>query len=104
MYCLVSHVNMVLLYISLMFVKCTSRYVFIFLVRRTLIEKSAVDRLVLMVTVSQEDVQFHYGIQGGQTRSLRMKTAGHISIGHWTHVALQVGGLFLLSWPSRGHL
>lgn len=71
---------------------------------RTLIEKSTVDRLVLLVTVSQEDVQLHYGVQGGQTRSLSVKTAGHISIGQWTHVALQVGGLLLLSWSSGGHL
>ncbi|XP_056624652.1 usherin [Triplophysa dalaica] len=56
----------------------------------TLIEKSTVDRLVFLVTVSQEDVQFHYSVQGGQTRSLSMKTAGHISIGQWTHMALQV--------------
>ncbi|XP_065144388.2 usherin [Paramisgurnus dabryanus] len=56
----------------------------------TLIEKSTEDRLVFMVTISQEDVQFHYGIQSGQPRSLTMKTAGHISIGQWAHVALQI--------------
>lgn len=71
---------------------------------RTLIEKSTVDRLVFLVTVSQEDVQFHYSVQGGQTRSLSMKTAGHISIGQWTHMALQVGGLFLFSWSFSCHL
>lgn len=76
----------------------------VYFLYRTLIEKSTVDRLVLLVTVSQEDVQLHYGVQGGQTRSLSVKTAGHISIGQWTHVALQVGGLLLLSWSSGGHL
>nr|XP_009291422.1 usherin [Danio rerio] len=51
----------------------------------TLIEKSTVERLVLLVTVSEKDIQIHYGIQ-----SISMKTAGHISIGHWAHLALQI--------------
>ncbi|XP_016124971.1 usherin [Sinocyclocheilus grahami] len=56
----------------------------------TLMEKSAVGRLVLLVTVSKDDIQIHYGIHSKQNFSISMKTAGHISIGHWTHMALQI--------------
>lgn len=59
-------------------------------------EKSAMGRLVLLVTVSKEDVQIHHSTQSRQNFSISMKTAGHISIGHWTHMALQVGSMFLL--------
>ncbi|KAK7153113.1 hypothetical protein R3I93_011118 [Phoxinus phoxinus] len=56
----------------------------------TLIEKSAMGRLVILVTVSEEDIQIHHSIQSRQNFSISMKTAGHISIGHWTHMALQM--------------
>ncbi|XP_052001042.1 usherin [Xyrauchen texanus] len=56
----------------------------------TLFEKSAVGRLVLLVTVSWEDVKLHYGTQSRQNMSISMKTAGHFSIGEWTHLALQI--------------
>ncbi|ROL45014.1 Usherin [Anabarilius grahami] len=55
----------------------------------TLVEKSTVGRLVLLVTVSKEDIQIHYGIQSRQNFSISIKTAGHISIGRWTHLAVQ---------------
>lgn len=67
-------------------------------------EKSAVGRLVLLVTVSKDDIQIHYGIHSKQNFSISMKTAGHISIGHWTHMALQVGSMFLFSYSICGHL
>ncbi|XP_026107420.1 usherin-like [Carassius auratus] len=56
----------------------------------TLLEKRAVGRLVLLVTVSKEDIQIHYGIHSKQNFSISMKTAGHISIGVWTHMSLQI--------------
>ncbi len=65
---------------------------------RTLMEKSAVGRLLLLVTVSKDDIQIHYGIHSKHNFSISMKTAGHISIGHWTHMALQVGSMFLFSY------
>lgn len=71
---------------------------------RTLIEKSAMGRLVLLVTVSEEDIQIHHSIQSRQNFSISMKTAGHISIGHWTHMALQVGSMFLFSYSFYGYL
>lgn len=77
---------------------------FIFLMCRTLIEKSAMGRLVLLVTVSEEDIQIHHSIQSRQNFSISMKTAGHISIGHWTHMTLQVGSVFLFSYPFCGYL
>ncbi|RXN20724.1 usherin [Labeo rohita] len=42
----------------------------------TLMEMSAVGRLVLLVTVSKDDIHIHYGIQSKQNFSISMKTAG----------------------------
>lgn len=63
---------------------------------RTLFEKRSMDRLVFQVTVSEMDVHFHYGVQSGQNLSITISTAGHIRKGQWTHMALQVGRMFLL--------
>ncbi|RXN19458.1 usherin [Labeo rohita] len=41
----------------------------------TLMEMSAVGRLVLLVTVSKDDIHIHYGIQSKQNFSISMKTA-----------------------------
>ncbi|GAA6106276.1 usherin [Tachysurus ichikawai] len=56
---------------------------------RTVFEKRSTDRLVFLLTVSEMDVQFYYGVQTGQNFSITIKTAGHLQKGQWTHVALQ---------------
>ncbi|KAL7861377.1 hypothetical protein SRHO_G00128180 [Serrasalmus rhombeus] len=56
----------------------------------TVFEKSATNRLVFLLTISETDVQFHYGSQTGQNFSVTMRTAGHIITGQWTHLTLQV--------------
>ncbi|XP_066526697.1 usherin [Hoplias malabaricus] len=56
----------------------------------TVFEKSSKDRLVFLLTVSKGEVQFHYSTGVGRNFTIRMRTAGHISIGKWTHLALQV--------------
>ncbi|XP_049320201.1 usherin isoform X1 [Astyanax mexicanus] len=58
----------------------------------TVFEKSAMDKLVLLLTISETQIQFHYTTQTGQIFSIFMRTAGHISLGQWTHMALQVHG------------
>lgn len=58
---------------------------------RTVFEKRSTDRLVFLLTVSETDVQFHYGVQTGQNFSITISTAGQLPKGQWTHVALQVG-------------
>ncbi|KAJ8400311.1 hypothetical protein AAFF_G00396940 [Aldrovandia affinis] len=58
----------------------------------TVIEKSAEGRPVFLLAVSEEEVQLHYRLQQGQTLSLSTRTPGRLSVGHWTHLALQVHG------------
>lgn len=73
-----------------------------FFMDRTVFEKRSTDRLVFLLTVSEMDVQFYYGVQTGQNFSITIKTAGHLQKGQWTHVALQVGCILLLCcfhWP-----
>uniref|UniRef100_A0A3B1J7A9 Usher syndrome 2A (autosomal recessive, mild) n=1 Tax=Astyanax mexicanus TaxID=7994 RepID=A0A3B1J7A9_ASTMX len=61
----------------------------------TVFEKSAMDKLVLLLTISETQIQFHYTTQTGQIFSIFMRTAGHISLGQWTHMALQVRTVFM---------
>ncbi|KAF7704133.1 hypothetical protein HF521_021205 [Silurus meridionalis] len=56
----------------------------------TVFEKRTVDRLVFLLTVSETDVQFHYGVQTGQNFFVTISTAGRIQKGYWIHLALQV--------------
>ncbi|XP_030630773.1 LOW QUALITY PROTEIN: usherin [Chanos chanos] len=56
----------------------------------TLIEKRAEGSLVFLLTVSEEELQFHYSLQSGETVSLTSSISGRISPGQWTHLALQV--------------
>lgn len=72
---------------------------------RTVFEKSTMDRLVVLLIVSETEVQFHFGGQIGQNFSVTMRTAGHIGLGQWTHLALQVGCMCELrrfSWLGAG--
>lgn len=62
---------------------------------RTVFEKRSMDRLVFLLTVSEIDVQFHYGVQSGQNFSIKISSAGRIRKGQWTHMALQVGRMFI---------
>lgn len=63
---------------------------------RTVFEKRSRDRLVFLLTVSESEVRFHYGVQSGQNFSISISAAGRFSKGRWTHVALQVGCMFIL--------
>ncbi|KAG9336283.1 hypothetical protein JZ751_002630, partial [Albula glossodonta] len=56
----------------------------------TVVEKSAEERLVFLLAISEEEVQFQYRVHQGPTFSLRTKTQGRISAGQWTHIALQL--------------
>ncbi|XP_072555094.1 usherin isoform X5 [Paramormyrops kingsleyae] len=60
---------------------------------RTVIEKSAGERVVLALTVSREAVQIQYNQQDGLWRSFSTRTLGHVAVGQWTHMALQVHGV-----------
>lgn len=62
---------------------------------RTVFEKRSMDQLVFLLTVSEVNVQFHYGVQSSQNFSIIISTAGHIRKGQWTHMALQVGSMFM---------
>lgn len=70
----------------------------IFSMTRTVLEKRRMDRLVFLLTVSEMEVQFHYSVQSGQNVSITISTAGHMRKGHWTHLALQVGRVFILCY------
>lgn len=67
----------------------------IFCMDRTVFEKRSMDRLVFRLTVSEMDVQFHYSVQSGQNFSITISTAGRIRKKQWTHMALQVGRMFI---------